>query len=81
MKRKAIRILIIVIAAILLIPFPVAYKDGGSHGWDAIFWRVTFFHQMMDVDGTTRVGTQITIFGDHVIIYDNTQIVPYDGTP
>ena len=51
MKRK-VWIPMTVIAAMLLIPVPLRYKDGGSVCFKAVLYDVTRFHQL-DLDSQT----------------------------
>ncbi len=47
MKRKiAIAAIIVVVLAILLVPAPIHYKDGGSVEYRAITYSVTKYHRI-----------------------------------
>lgn len=59
-----------VIAAMLLIPVPLRYKDGGSVCFKAVLYDVTRFHQL-DLDSQTGYddGWRIRILG--IPVYDD----------
>ena len=69
MKRK-VWIPMTVIAAMLLIPVPLRYKDGGSVCFKAVLYDVTRFHQL-DLDSQTGYddGWRIRILG--IPVYDD----------
>ncbi|MBR3599748.1 MAG: hypothetical protein IKL53_07695 [Lachnospiraceae bacterium] len=71
MKKKLI-IAIIIIVAILLIPIPLHYKDGGSVEYKAIVYSVTDIHRIdFDSDDGYQDGTIIKILGFE--IYNNVE--------
>ena len=47
-KKRIIFVLLIITFVILLFPFPFSIKDGGSHGYSAIVYEVTFWRPMED---------------------------------
>ena len=69
MKRK-VWIPMTVIAAMLLIPVPLRYKDGGSVCFKAVLYDVTRFHQLnMDSQTGYDDGWRIRILG--IPVYDD----------
>lgn len=65
-KFKAMRtVIIVIIAALLFVPFPTWYKDGGTVIYRALFYSVTKRHELA-VDGGYYVGTEIKILGFEV---------------
>ena len=69
MKKKLLIGIVIFLLLVLLIPFPLRYKDGGTVEYRAILYSITNYHAM-DTDGGYDTGIQITILGTQ--IYDNT---------
>ncbi len=46
--KKVVKIVCIVLAVLLLIPFPASVNDGGSVKWTAALYQVIDVHQMND---------------------------------
>ena len=69
--KKAISVILIIIAFILLIPFPQRYKDGGSVCYKAVLYSVTKYHKLPDMESDAKYigGTCVEIFG--IPVYDN----------
>ena len=62
MKKKIIFSAIAVIsAAILLIPMPFRYKDGGTVEYSAVLWGVTKHHTIAEKDGQMGIETGTTV--------------------
>lgn len=59
-KSIAIRIVVAIIIVLLLVPFPVRYKDGGTVKYRAALYCVTKRHELA-ADGGYYVGTEIEI--------------------
>jgi len=70
-KRKAIKIAGIIAALILLIPFPLSLKDGGTVEYRAVLYCVTNYHSRLDVD-SLKTGIAVEILG--MTVYDNTRV-------
>lgn len=69
-------IIVLVICAVLLIPFPVGYKDGGSVEYNAVLWSVRKEHSIF-VENRIYGYNIGTI--DRVLlwnIYDDVKFVP-----
>ena len=71
--RKDLKVLAIILLICLLIPVPMAYKDGGSVAYTAALYKVVKVHQLapgsaQTEDGFIR-GTIIKILG--VEIYND----------
>lgn len=64
-KSKIIRIFIVIIAVLLLVPFPIRYKDGGTVKYRAALYCVTKRHELV-CDVGYYVGTEIEILGFEV---------------
>lgn len=64
-KSKAVRIITAVIAVLLLVPFPVRYKDGGTVKYRAALYCVTKRHELVFDEGY-YAGTEIEILGIEV---------------
>lgn len=64
--KKLMAGICIVLTLILLFPFPVRQKDGGSVKWNAVLYSVTDVHRANpDINGSTEFleGTIIEILG------------------
>lgn len=44
MSKKSKLIIILICLLVLLIPFPMNYKDGGTVRWQAVLYSLTFWH-------------------------------------
>lgn len=65
-KSKAMRtVIIVIIAALLFVPFPIRYKDGGTVSCRALLYSVTKRHELVFDEGY-YVGTEIKILGFEV---------------
>jgi len=62
MNKKRLRIAIIIIALILLFPFPLRYKDGGTVKYQVVLYSITDYHTLRGVDGYDT-GIEIKILG------------------
>ncbi len=60
-KEVIISVIAIILAAILLIPMPIRYKDGGTVTYSAILWGVTKHHSIMEKDGQFGYETGTTV--------------------
>ena len=72
MKTRVKVLIIIVICAILLVPIPAAYKDGGTVEYNAILYTVRKVHSLQPRG--FDIGTQVRILFWHV--YDDVKYVP-----
>lgn len=72
MKTRVKVIIIIVICAILLVPIPVGYKDGGTVEYNAILYTVRKVHSLAPFG--YDIGTQVRILFWRV--YDDVEYVP-----
>ena len=70
MKQNIIKITMIIIALILLIPIPMAYKDGGTVKYQAVLYSITDYHAMRGANDGYDTGIEIKILGK--TIYENT---------
>ena len=62
MKKKIIiSIVAIIIAAVLLVPMPIQYRDGGTVEYSAVLWGVTKHHSIAEKNGQTGLETGTTI--------------------
>ena len=62
MKRKLITIILLIVAAILVVPIESHYKDGGTVRYNAVLWGVTKHHGItFDSDGNRGYNTGTTI--------------------
>lgn len=75
-KSIAIRILIAVAAVLLLVPFPIGYKDGGTVKYRAALYCVTKRHELA-ADGGYYVGTEIEIL--FFKVYSDVEFMPKDA--
>ncbi|MDE5992262.1 MAG: hypothetical protein K2G87_04355 [Oscillospiraceae bacterium] len=64
-KSKVISAIIVIIAVILLIPFPIYYKDGGTVEYRAVLYCVTKRHELA-LEGGYYIGTEVKILGFEV---------------
>lgn len=74
MKKKAIIITAIVLAAVLLIPIPIFFKDGGSVEYLAVLYSVTKVHQISMRGDGYEIGTQVRLL--FWTVYDDVEFVP-----
>lgn len=63
MKRKIIKIGIVILIALLLIPIPLAYKDGGTKSYNAVLYKIIVWNALDENEpGGYRTGTDFYIF-------------------
>lgn len=74
MKKKAIIITAIVLAAVLLIPIPLFYKDGGSVEYRAVLYSVWKVHSISTRGDGYEVGTEIRLL--FWTVYNDVEYVP-----
>lgn len=74
MKKRVKSILIALISAILFIPVPVWYKDGGTVKYSSITYSVTKQHSISSQGIGYDVGTRIRIL--FWTVYDDVVFVP-----
>ena len=69
-KSKVIRIFIAIAAVLLLVPFPVGYKDGGTVKYRAVLYCVTKQHSIafdpLEQEDGYDIGTAVEILGFEV---------------
>lgn len=69
-KSKAIRIFIAIAAVLLLVPFPIGYKDGGTVKYRAALYCVTKQHSIafdpLEQEDGYYIGTAVEILGFEV---------------
>ncbi len=69
-KSKVIRIFIAIAAVLLLVPFPVGYKDGGTVKYRAVLYCVTKQHSIafdpLEQEDGYDIGTVVEILGFEV---------------
>lgn len=67
---KAIRIFIVIAAVLLLVPFPIGYKDGGTVKYRAALYCVTKQHSIafdpLEQEDGYDIGTAVEILGFEV---------------
>ncbi len=73
MKKRIKIILIILICAILLIPVPTWYKDGGTVKYTAITYSLTKQHSLSSQGKGYNVGTRLKIL--FWTIYDDVKFI------
>ena len=67
--KKLLAGICLVLALVLLVPFPVRLKDGGSVKWNAVLYSVTDVHRINpDINSSAQFieGTIIEILGAEV---------------
>ena len=72
--KKLLTGICIALALVLLFPFPVRQKDGGSVEWKALLYSVTDVHRINpDINGATAFieGTIVEILG--VEVFNNVE--------
>ena len=69
-------IIVVVICAVLLIPIPAWYKDGGSFELNAVLWSVRKEHSISwnDFSDGYNIGTIVRVLLWRV--YDDVRFVP-----
>ncbi len=69
-KPKAVRITAAIIIVLLLVPFPIGYKDGGTVKYRAALYCVTKQHSIaydpLEQKDGYDIGTTVEIFGFEV---------------
>lgn len=77
-KRKALTILAVILAAVLLIPFPIYYKDGGTVDYQAVLYTVRKEHSIADGplhdEEGYYIGTRVRVL--FWTVYDDVRFVP-----
>lgn len=66
--KKAIVIVCVLIALLLLIPFPAKLKDGGTVHYNAILYDVYDVHRIKPVENPLADGTFETEYLEGIII-------------
>ena len=77
MKKKLKTALAVLVIAVLFVPIPKWYKDGGTFSLDAVAWSVTKVHSLCDgpdVTGGCDIGTHIRIL--FWTVYDDVEYYP-----
>lgn len=72
MKKRIKVIIIIIISAVFLIPFPSWYKDGGTVEYSALLYSIRKVHSIHS-EGY-NIGTQVRIL--FWTVYDDVRYVP-----
>ena len=77
-KKRKVTALVIILAAVMLIPFPIHLKDGGTVIYSAVLYSVTKAHEIAcppvyDERGYD-VGTRVRIL--LWTVYDDVHFVP-----
>ncbi len=75
-RSKAVRIAAAIIIVLLLVPFPVRYKDGGTVKYRAALYCVTKRHELA-AQGGYYVGTEIEIL--FFKVYSDVEFMPKDA--
>lgn len=68
--------LCVIICAVLLIPIPVWYKDGGSFELNAVLWSVRKEHSIFTENPTYGYNTGTVVRVMFWEVYDNVIFVP-----
>lgn len=73
MKKKLIKAIAVAVVLLMLIPFPLRYKDGGTVKYKAVLYSVTKYHAIMilesvpdNPEGTYLQGISVRILGIEV---------------
>lgn len=74
MKKRIRVIFIILICAILLVPIPAWYKDGGTVKYTAITYSITKQHSLSTQGKGYEVGTRVRIL--FWTVYDDVKYDP-----
>lgn len=74
MKKRIKVFIIILISAVLLVPLPVWYKDGGTVAYNAILYSVTKQHSLSSQGRGYDIGTRVRILFWEV--YDDVRYCP-----
>lgn len=77
-SKKITIIVICVVCAVLLIPFPLWYKDGGTFELKAVLWSVRKEHSMAAEQGSKGyyIGTVVRVL--FLEVYNDVEFVPSD---
>lgn len=74
MKKRTLVIIIILICAVLFVPIPVGYKDGGTVEYNAVMYTVRKEHSFADRAPGYNVGTRVRIL--FWTVYDDVRYDP-----
>ncbi len=79
-KKRGTTVLAVVLAAVLLIPFPIYYKDGGSVDYKAVLYTVRKEHSFagapLEDEPGYNIGRRVKIL--FWTVYDDVRFVPYE---
>lgn len=75
-KKKISVVIAVVLAAILLVPIPLFYKDGGTVEYKALLYSVTRLHSIADTEDSFGydIGTIVEILG--FTVYNDVRFIP-----
>lgn len=74
MKKRTKVFIIILICAVLLVPIPFWYKDGGTVEYKAILYTVTKQHSLSSHGRGYDIGTRVRIL--FLEVYDDVRFYP-----
>ena len=77
-KKRTVTALVIILAAVLLIPFPIHLKDGGTVVYSAVLYSVTKAHEIsgppLHDERGYNIGTSVKIL--LWTVYDDVHFIP-----
>ena len=76
-KKRGLVVLAVILAAVLLVPFPIHYKDGGTVDYEAVLYTVRKEHCLagapLEEEGY-YIGTRVRVL--FWVVYDDVGFVP-----
>ena len=82
-KKRVLTVLAVIIAIVLLIPFPIHYKDGGTVDYEAVLYTVRKEHSIagapLEDEEGYYIGTRVRVL--FWTVYDNVRFIPYEDIP
>ena len=68
MKKRALKIVAVIMVLIFVFPIMICYKDGGSIRYQAILYSITKYHSL-NAANSFDTGIEIKLLG--ITIYEN----------
>ncbi|MCR5120865.1 MAG: hypothetical protein K6B74_00420 [Ruminococcus sp.] len=77
-KKRVLTVLAVILAAVLLVPFPIHYKDGGTVDYRAVLYTVRKEHSIagapLEEEEGYYIGTRVRVL--FWVVCDDVEFVP-----